>query len=159
MYLIGKITTTHGIKGELKVRNLSDYDRFYKGASVILLSPNQQEIEVTIEHVRPHQNALLVTLKGYSNINDVLQFVGYDVYSKVKPQNDDEFHYSDLMHMKVYDQHQSLIGEISGILEVPQGHILEIITPHKKILVPFVDAFVKNIENQEMTVELIEGML
>lgn len=159
MYLIGKITTTHGIKGEIKVRNLSDYERFYKGASVILLSPSQEQKEVIIEHVRPHQNALLVTLSGYTNINDVLQFVGYDIYSKVKPEDDDGFHYSDLMHLEVYDTEQKLIGEITGIIEVPQGHILEIQTPNKKVLVPFVEAFVKKIEDNKMTVEFIEGML
>jgi 16S rRNA processing protein RimM len=32
MVQIGKITSTHGIKGEVKIYSLSDFNRFFVGA-------------------------------------------------------------------------------------------------------------------------------
>ena len=35
-YRCGKIMTTHGIKGELKIKVTSDFNRFFKGRIVYL---------------------------------------------------------------------------------------------------------------------------
>ena len=37
MYQIGKITNTHGIKGEVKIYNLSDFNRFFVGAKIYVM--------------------------------------------------------------------------------------------------------------------------
>ena len=34
MYLVGKIVGTHGIKGELKVKSDTSFDRFKKGSKL-----------------------------------------------------------------------------------------------------------------------------
>ena len=59
MYLIGYITTTHGVKGELKVKNLSDYDRFHVNTQVII---NHQIYD--IEHIKHQHDHLIITDTG-----------------------------------------------------------------------------------------------
>ena len=56
MYVLGKTTTSHGIKGELKIKNLSDYDRFYSGEEVFI-----DDERLIIKSVRSHKNFLLVS--------------------------------------------------------------------------------------------------
>ena len=69
-YLVGRIINTHGIKGELKIINESDFDRFKVGNTLFILKDNKYE-EVKISSVRYHQNFVLITINGLNNINDV----------------------------------------------------------------------------------------
>ena len=68
MYVLGKTTTSHGIKGELKIKNLSDYDRFYSGEEVFI-----DDERLIIKSVRSHKNFLLVSFYGYESINDIFK--------------------------------------------------------------------------------------
>ena len=66
---IGKIVSTHGIKGELRI--LSDFqfkDKVFKiGNSLII-----DDKEYTIKSYRVHKNFDMVTLDDYKDINEVL---------------------------------------------------------------------------------------
>ena len=59
MYEIGVITTTHGIKGEVKVKNLSDFDRFKKNELVYIIF-NNKELELKIENIKHQAKNLIV---------------------------------------------------------------------------------------------------
>ena len=74
---IGKIVSTHGIKGELKI--LSDFDFkdkvFVVGNKLII-----DDKEYTIKSYRVHKNFDMVTLDDYKDINEVLFLLKKDVY-------------------------------------------------------------------------------
>ena len=38
---VGQILNTHGLKGELKIRNISDFDRFLPGNTLYILHDNK----------------------------------------------------------------------------------------------------------------------
>ena len=154
MYLIGKTTTTHGIKGELKVINLSDYQRFLVGDHVIIDDKTYE-----ISSSRMHKGKLLIAFKGYHNINDVLSLKQKDIFSLEKIEDDDGYHYESLLHKDVFDEHMQLIGQVKGIREVPQGHILEVSYKEKIVLIPFVDAFVQDVSQKGIVIKVIEGLL
>ncbi len=162
MYQIGKITSTHGIKGEVKIYDLSDFNRFLVGQDIyVLISGNKKVFK--IEQVRAHKNILIVKFVGYDNINDVLSYKGLYVYSdeEVDEQLDnDDYHYEDIIGKKVILEDQSEIGVALSLIEVPQGHLLEIEKKDgKKILIPFRKEFVGNIDDDAIIIKPIEGLL
>jgi 16S rRNA processing protein RimM len=162
MYQIGKITSTHGIKGEVKIYDLSDFDRFLVGQKIyVLISGNKKEFE--IEQVRPHKNILIVKFVGYDNINDVLPYTGLYVYSdeEVDEQlENDDYHYEDIIGKKVILEDQSVVGVALSLIEVPQGHLLEVEkNDGKKVLIPFRKEFVGNIDEDTIIIKPIEGLL
>ena len=66
---VGKIVSTHGIKGEIRI--LSDFDykeKVFKVGNKLIIE-NQ---DYTIKSYRKHKNYDMVTLNNYNNINDVL---------------------------------------------------------------------------------------
>lgn len=154
MYLIGKITTTHGIKGEVKIINMSDFERFQIGDHVWI---DQQPF--VIHSSRIHKGKVLVAFEGYHNINDVLHLKNKDVFSKEKIDDASGYHYESLINKKVIDQEHADIGYVKSIMEVPQGHILEVQTPTKKVLIPFVDAFILDVNDDYIEIQVIEGLL
>jgi 16S rRNA processing protein RimM len=153
MYLIGKITTTHGIRGEVKVMNLSDYDRF-KTHDIVYIN----NISMVVERSRLHKGHYIVKLKTIDTMNDALLLKDLDVYSSERV-NDDSYHYEDIIGLDVKLSDNTIIGKVISIREVPQGSILEVQTDKKTVLIPFVDAFVKAIEDEYIIIEPIEGLL
>lgn len=159
MYLVGKIVGTHGIKGEVKVKSDTSFDRFKKGNILYI----EKEMEIKIDSHRQHKGMELITFNGFKNINDVLCFVGKELYV---PHNRDEldegeFFYEDLIGLMCYDSKNNEIGKVIDIQEVPQGIILEIEGKEKTILVPYVEQFIEDVdlENKAIYINEIEGLL
>ena len=68
MFLVGKIVGTHGIKGEVKVINESDFDRFVVGNTLYVYKNNKYE-PIVIDSVRYHKKFVLITFNKHTNIN------------------------------------------------------------------------------------------
>jgi 16S rRNA processing protein RimM len=162
MYQIGKITNTHGIKGEVKIYNLSDFDRFLVGHEIYTLNKDQKKV-FEIEQVRVHKGMYIVKFKGYDNINDVLPYKGLFVYSDEEIDDqleDDDYHYEDVIGKNVILEDQTLIGKATSLIEVPQGHLLEVEKMDgKKVLIPFIKEFIGDIDEKSIIIKPIEGLL
>lgn len=156
-YEIGKILKTHGIKGDLLVESRSDFNRFEVGKKVYLNL--EGKIELTISTIRQSNKGLIIRFKGFNDINLVDKFRGLLLYSDEEPiLEDNEFHYGEVIGKEVYNQYGQLIGVVSDIMQVPQGHILRIKTETKDVLVPFNNQFVKEVSST-ILIEEIEGLL
>ena len=161
MYQIGKIVNTHGIRGEANIFNLSDFDRFEAGETIYVEQPNKTYKALVIERVRPHKNVLITKFVGIDNINDVLPYKGLFVYSEKRSDSieDDEFYYDELIKKDVYLENGEKVGFVISVIEVPQGHLLEVITvDKKKKLIPFRNEFIISIEDM-IIMKDIEGLL
>jgi 16S rRNA processing protein RimM len=160
MYQIGKITNTHGIKGEVKIYNLSDFNRFFVGNEVYVVMKGKKTVFL-IERVRPQGTVLIVKFKGFEDINQILPYKGEFLYSDEKPElEDDDYHYDDLLDKDCYDESGNHLGKITSLIPVPQGHLLEIEKLNgKKALIPFVSEFVIDVDDEKVIIRPIEGLL
>jgi len=157
-YEIGRIANTHGIRGELKIKTDSDFDRFTKG-KVVYLMVNEEKMVLNIKSVKEGNGHLIIKFEQFDDINQVEFLKGQTIYTDEAPElEEDEFHYQDLIGKEVFNQHQVKVGVVKNVIEVPQGHLLQIQTASKLALVPFVSAFIKEI-NDSITIEEIEGLL
>ncbi len=160
MYLVGKIVGTHGIKGEVKVKSESDFNRFKKGNTLYIKKDNK-DIEIVINSHRVHKDMDLITFNNKTNINDVLEYVECNIYTKHLETDleDGEYFIEDIVGLKLYSTNDEYLGEVTDMIVVPQGYILEARNDKKKILIPFVDEFIKEIKDDRIIVETIEGLL
>lgn len=157
-YEIGKISNTHGIRGEVKIKKDTDFDRFVKGKT-IYTNTASGELKLIIKTVREAKDHLIVSFEGYDNINQIEHLKGSILFTTEKPKlKKGEYHFNDLIGKKVFNQHDKQVGTVKDVIEVPQGHLLQIDTGEKLALVPFVEAFVKTIDDI-ITIEEIEGLL
>lgn len=154
-----KVLTTHGIKGEVKIKIITDdLNRFNKGT--ILYAGEEKEV-ITINSFRMFKGMGLIRFNNITNINDVLKYVGKSIYVDTDMYDDDSIYYDDLIGCNVFDKGK-LIGICEDVMEVPQGEILVIkLENGKQGFVPFVDEFVKeiDIDNKQIIIESIEGLL
>ena len=153
---IGKIVSTHGIKGELKI--LSDFDFkdkvFVVGNKLII-----DDKEYTIKSYRVHKNFDMVTLDDYKDINEVLFLLKKDVYISKDSLNlgIDEILDEDLITYKVLTN-TGKVGIIKEIFKASETNKIIRVLFDKEVLIPY--SFIKKIDksNKEVIIELIDGM-
>lgn len=74
---LGTITTTHGIKGELRIKSKFPYkEKAFKIGNHLIIDNKEYEIKT----YRVHKNFDMVTLDDFTNINEVLHLVKKPVY-------------------------------------------------------------------------------
>lgn len=139
---IGKIVSTHGIKGEVKI--ISDFfekDKIFKKGFKLYLTPLYHE-EV-INTYRVHKNYDMVTFDGYNDINEVLKYIGMGVYIKRSDLDlkDDEYLLNDLIGYEVYDGN-TLLGKVSSII-FNNNVLLKI---DDNFYIPFIDEFIEKVD-------------
>ncbi len=162
--VVGKIVTTHGIKGEVKIKvETDDLGRFEKGNKLYLgIDEKNIKQEIIIDNVRYQKNMILLSFNNIQNINDVLEYVGLNLYVDIdEVRVDGEIYYDDLIDCVCFVGDEK-IGVVTDVMEVPQGEILRIkLNSGKKVLVPYVDEFIESvdIDKKEIIINPIEGLL
>lgn len=166
MFNVGKIVNTHGIRGELKVHRISDFEeRFEVGESLFLVMENKDPIEMEIASHRTHKGFDLITFKGFENINDVEHFKGS--YLKIEENQltdleEDEYYYHEIVGCEVITVDNETLGIIKEILS-PGANDVWVVQREKgkDLLIPFIHDVVQeiDIESKKVVIEPIEGLL
>lgn len=158
--IIGTIVNTHGIKGELKIKSSTDFieERFQKG-NHLTIAYQGNTIDMEVISYRIHKGHILVSFKDNQDINLVEKYKGCLVYADKDTSllDEGEFYVSDLIGCEVYDKNQ-FIGKVKDV-QLYEHHDVLVVEGNKKVLIPYVDAFVTNedIDHKRIDVNLIEG--
>lgn len=150
---IGKIVNTHGIKGELRIKsNFDKKDRVFVPNRKIYIGDSHIKEEIVT--YRKHKDFDMITLKGYNNINQVLQYLKLNVYVDREDLNLDKSDYliDDLREKKVYEK-KELLGKVIDI--VYNGcNVLLLVDGIKRFYIPINDYYIKNVKLDENVIEV-----
>ena len=162
--IVGKITNTHGIKGELKIFPLTDdMERFdYLKKAYI----GEGKIKVNLDRVRYHKNLAIIKFKEYDDINEVEKFKDNYIYvddeeKVILPEN--HFFIYDLIDSQVFDMESKLIGSLIDVLKGPSNdvYVVKDMEKNKEYLIPAVKEFIfeVNLRDKKIVINPIEGMI
>lgn len=159
----GEIVKTHGIKGDLKVKNLSDFDRFKKNARLYICHKDDY-IEVKVNNVKDFGNYLLVSFQGLLDINLVEQYHGDFIYISEEDRDlseldENSFYISDLIDCAVYTDGNEYLGKVVEIENLPQCDYLVLNIDRKRKLIPFIDEFIVDVKEDKIIIKKIEGLI
>ncbi|MEE3392642.1 MAG: ribosome maturation factor RimM [Lachnospiraceae bacterium] len=113
----GYITTTHGIKGDVKVQVYDGDPGRLAGLKDVVLSNGKEEVKVEIAGAKTYKGGALVHFKGYDSINDVERFRNYELMidrSQAQPLSEGEFYIADMIGASVYADISSELGDTSA---------------------------------------------
>lgn len=156
---IGKIVNTHGIKGELRLLSKFPYkDKVFVKDMTIYINKEHKEI---INTYRKHKNFDMITLEGYSNINEVLKYKGKIVYVDSDDIKLDKDKYLDeqLIGLNVI-YNNSNMGIIINIERYDKTTLFNIKGNSKEYVIPYNDNLIDkiDIENNEIYIKDIKGL-
>ena len=166
--LLGEILRPHGIRGELKVRLLTDYPERIAEMDVVFLGTDPEKEMATayqVEHLRMNQEYGLLKLTGIDDRDqaDTLR----QLYVMVRlddavPLDEGEYYLYQLIGLTVQDDTGVILGTIKEILETGANDVYIIETPvQKEILIPDTPETILKIDLPagRMTIHLPDGLL
>ena len=159
MIKVGTITSTHGIRGEVKI--IGDNPCFSPSFKDALYIETTPLTEVHIKTVKTQNGRLIISFKEFDNINLVERFKNLGIYAKresLGELEEDEVYLTDLIDMEVYNENDDFVGVVTDIREYPQCYYLVVKGKEKNHLIPFIKEFVVDIADVIIIHEM-EGLL
>ena len=147
---VGKIVSTHGIKGEIRILSFLDEnlkDRVFKVGSHLLID----DVKYEIKSYRHHKIYEMVMFDQYHDINEVLFLLKKKVYKEKEEiiLNQDEILEEDLLSFTVLTE-DGKKGLIKSIEKTGKNYkILRLSIMGKEILLPYHKDFILNIDKQK----------
>ena len=150
----GKIVTTHGIRGEVKVLPWVDSPEFLLNFKRICING----VDYAIENCRIQKTCNLMKLKNVDTVEaaQLLRGKTVEIYREDVPG--DVIFAAELMDMKVIADGVE-IGKITDVLDYP-GNKVYVVSGEHEYMIPAVKEYVQSIDLDAdvMQVRIIEGM-
>lgn len=164
-FQIGVISSTHGVRGEVKVYPTTDDPARFKLLKEVLLDDGRTRRPVQIEQVRFFKRMVIVKFKGYDSLNDVERLRRASLYvprEEAVPLEEDEYYVADLLGMEVVTEDEKPFGRIVDVMQTAANDVYVIKSPrHGEVLVPAIaDCILEvSVEENRMKIHLLDGLL
>ena len=153
----GKIVSTHGVRGEVKILPWADDADFLVGLPRVFVDGR----EYAVQHSRVQKTCVLMKLAGIDDVDAAAKFRDKTVCisrTDVALPEGSVF-IADLIGLRVVTDTGDEIGTVSDIMTMP-GNDVYIVTGSREYLIPAVPEFIleRNLDAGFVRVKLIEGM-
>ena len=169
--VVGLITSCHGIKGQLKVKSLTDFEeRFLKPGMRWLQKENEPplEMKLTSGFRHPGRATFIISLEGINTRNDAEQLKKFKIL--VKTDNlprlqKEEFHLLELINLQVKTLENDKLKIIGKVLDLENEKnnllVIQLFKNQKVVLIPFVEEIVPivDIKNNFLIINPPKGLL
>ena len=162
---VGVISSTHGVRGEVKVYPTTDDVNRFKKLKTVILDTGREQMTLSIESVKFFKNMVILKFKEFHNINDIEKYKGKDLLIRrdqaVKLAPNENF-ITDLIGLKVVTDEGEEFGTLTDVLQTGANDVYVIDTEeHGEVLVPAIRECILDvdIENQKMKIHLMDGLI
>lgn len=161
---VGIITSTHGLKGEVKVFPTTDDPKRFLELEEIILGAGKEKTTLHISNVRFFKNMVILKFKEFNDINqvEILRqkelFVTRDMAVSL---GENEYFIADLIGLKAVSDEGEALGEIADVLQTGANDIYVIKKPGESdLLVPAIKDCVKKVDisQGEIEIHLLPGL-
>lgn len=162
---VGVITSTHGIRGEVKVFPTTDDPKRFKKLKKCIVECKRETYNLEVESVKFFKQYAIIKFKDYNKIEDVEKFIKKDLL--VDRENavkcaPGEYFICDLIGQTVVTDDGMTIGKITDVIETGANNVYEVTDDNGKIvLIPVIEQCIigHDLENKITTVHLLKGLL
>ena len=162
---VGVISSTHGVKGEVKVFPTTDDAARFKKLKQVILDTGKEQLKLEIEGVTFFQNMVILKFKGYDTIEDIEKYKGKDILvtrdQAVKLGPDENF-IVDLIGLKVVTEDGEPFGTLTDVIKTGANDVYEVKTAEgKEVLLPAIRECIRNVDLEAgvITVHIMDGLL
>ena len=159
------ITTTHGVRGEVKVFPTTDNAERFLELEYVLLDTGRELRRLDIKNVRFFKNLVILKFDGIDNINDIEKYKGKDLWiprEEAQELGEDEYYIADLQGLNVVLEDGTGFGTLRDVMETGANDVYIIDSnEHGEVLLPAIKECILDVdlEKNTMTVHLMKGLL
>jgi 16S rRNA processing protein RimM len=161
---IGQVVALFGIRGEVKVRLLTDIPNRFQQLEAIYVGPDHRRC--VIEHVRPYKGEMIVLkLAGIDDANTAEDLRRLDLcipLSQLAKLPPDSYYQHDIVGLQVLTLDGRELGPVVDVMETGSNDVYAIKGQDgKQVLIPAIKAVVKQIDliRRTMYIDPLPGLL
>ena len=162
---VGVISSTHGVRGEVKVFPTTDDANRFKKLKKVILDTGMENKELEIQGVKFFKQFVILKFKGIDNINDIEKYKGKSLYvtreNAVKLKKD-EYFIEDLIDMQVVLEDGTLLGILTDVMKTGANDVYCVESEkYGEVLLPAIGECILDVdvEGRKMTVHLMPGLI
>ena len=162
---IGIIEKAHGIKGDVKVRPVTDYPPRFKSLNKVIVERPAGEIEeFEISKILVRENVVYLNFKGIDTRDEAQSLRGAFINIKkedILPLEDGRFYHFEILGFVVKTISGEVLGNVEEVLDLPANAVLVVKRENREYLIPVIQNVVKkmDMEREEIIIEPMEGLL
>lgn len=164
MLRVGVISSTHGVRGEVKVFPTTDDAKRFKKLKNVVLDSKPEPMTLNIESVKFFKNMVILKFKEFNNINEIEKYKGKDLLihreQAVKLGPDENF-IADLIGLSVVTDQGEAFGVLKDVLKTGANDVYVIQGKDKEYLFPAIKECIRKVdlESGTVTVHIMDGLL
>lgn len=164
---IGIVKTSHGLKGEVKVKVYTNYLMvFERGMDYLLYNTDKKRhLIAKIDTIKNSGKHLIVKFEGFETIEDANKISGFEIYislDQLPDVGEDGYYFYQLLGCQVVDEGDHLIGHVVDIIETGSSDVLSVFPedcdqeqePEKEIMIPVVQDFIINLDKEKKLIKV-----
>lgn len=166
-FRVGIFTTTHGIKGEIKVYPTTDDIRRFDSLKRVILETLEGDQLLTVAGVRYQKDQVILRFKEIGDINQIEKWKGASLYvtreDAVKlPPN--RYFIADILGSRVVTEEGRELGTLKDVLQTGANDVFVVAGEKdgkpKEYLIPHIKDCVLDVRPEEglITVHMLEGL-
>ena len=162
---VGVISSTHGVRGEVKVFPTTDDVTRFRQLKKVYLDTGREMLPLEIQNVKFFKQFAILKFKGIDNINDIEKYRGKSLMidrEDAVDLDEDEYFIADMIGMKVCTEDGSEFGTLKDVMETGANDV-DIIDSleHGEVLIPAIRECILDVDMDEerMTIHLMEGLV
>lgn len=162
---VGVITSTHGVRGEVKVYPTTDDAARFKQLKHVLLDTGKETLPLEIQGVKFFKQFVILKFKGFDNINDIERYKRCPILVErcdAVELEEDEYFIADMIGMAVETEDGKEFGTLRDVIETGANDVYVIDSAeHGEVLVPAIKECILdvNIEEGKMKIHLMDGLV
>lgn len=162
---VGVISSTHGIRGEVKVYPTTDEKTRFQELKEVILDTGKEQMTLEIENVRYFKQMVILKFRGIDNINDIERYKGRPLLvcrEDAVPLDENEYYIADLIGMDVVTEDGSFFGRLSDVMETGANDVYIIQTEKQgEVLIPAIRECILDVdpEKRQMKIHLMKGLI
>ncbi len=161
---VGAVTSTHGLRGEVKVYPTTDEPSRFKKLKEVIADAGGRQVTLKITQTRFFKQMVIIRFAGIDTIEEAEKYKGAKLYvdrEHALSLAEDEYFYADLEGLTVRTEEGELLGVIRDILQTGANDVYIIRQENKKdLLIPAIKDCIRQVdlEHGTMTVHLLPGL-
>lgn len=162
---VGVISSTHGVRGEVKVFPTTDDAARFKKLKKVYLQQGGVRTVLEIAGVKFFKQFAILKFKGIDTLNEVEKYRGGELYVErgdAVPLAENEYYIADLIGMEVLLEDGSPFGRLRDVMETGANDVYIVDSPaHGEVLIPAIRDCILDVDVAlgRMKVHLLEGLL
>ena len=161
---VGVISSTHGVRGEVKVYPTTDDPNRFKKLKKVVLDTGREYLDLEISGVKFFKNQVILKFKGIDNINDIEKYKGKDLLvhrEDAVALEENENYVADLIDLKVVTDEGKVLGYLTEVMETGANDVYIVETEDgQELLLPAIRECILDVDLEEevMTVHILPGL-